>query len=116
MQESKVQSLAPRDLEAHRKCQDATRLAAQGKYRCHTCNKVDEIQEGVIIAYLGNILLSICPGCITGPIRIDRSDTKIKVIMPRAEDSSIILASDLSRIDEVVAAKPQVIRTKLEDL
>lgn len=112
LQEAPVQSLTPTDLAARREMCDATRIAAQGKYKCRSCGKIAAQEEGLIVAMLGNVLLSVCPGCIQGHIIISREGSSIRIEMPRPSDNRVILASDLSS-HGICAANPSVEKVSL---
>lgn len=109
-----VQSLDAASLQARRMMEDATRLAAKGQYRCRVCGVVDKQENGVIVAFAGNILLALCPGCIKGPIMISRNSRGIMVQMANPKKSNIVLASDLSNVERhLKVAKPKVTKVKL---
>ena len=95
-----VQSLAPADLKARRELHDATRLAAQKKYRCRRCCRVDHVTKAVLVAFAGNVLLAICPGCMAGPIVLERVGGSIQVTMPSLQAGRrIISPSDFTESD-----------------
>ena len=91
---------------------EATRLAADGKYRCRKCGKIDEQEKGIVVAFAGAVVFAICPSCIEGHIRIERHGGIINVAMPRPRDSRIVLADDLPKAGLQVAT-PKIERVKL---
>ena len=102
-----------RQQTAEREMREATKLAHQGKYKCRRCNKIDDQENGVIVAFQGNVLLGLCPGCIVEPVVIKQSDGCIHVTMPRPKDSRVILASDLPNRSQLHLANPKVEEVKL---
>lgn len=92
---------------------DATRLASQGSYRCRMCGRVDKQERGLVIAFAGNVLLAVCPGCINRPIVISRQGGAIAVEMEKSREGSIILASDMHEVEGMHFAKPDVKKVEL---
>jgi hypothetical protein len=86
---------------------EATRIASRGGYKCCACGRVGAQHQGLIVAMLGNVLLSICPPCVDRPIVITRKGNSIDVRIDNAE-SRVVLASDLSNVSTLVAASPDV--------
>ena len=39
---------------------DATNLAAQGKFRCNSCNRVRPLNEGIVVFAGGTVLFALC--------------------------------------------------------
>lgn len=95
-------------VEQNQQLREATRLAAKGKFKCRTCGKVDDQDKGVIIAFASNILLGVCPDCITGPIVLRRDGNKITVQMEKPSMGRIVSASEFDRPSGLVVAKPAV--------
>lgn len=109
-----VQSLDAKDLEARREMADGARLAAAGKYRCKSCGRIDVQERGLIFAFAGNILLAVCPGCIKGPIIVNRHDSgSISIQMQRPSESKIVLASSMREVDDLKLATPKVEKVEL---
>ena len=108
--------LSTRDLEARRAMEDATRLAAQGKYRCRVCNKIDAQERGLLIAFAGNVLLAVCPSCVHAPIVIQCREGSISVQMQGGQARrvpNIVLARSMREVEGAILAQPQVKQVKL---
>jgi hypothetical protein len=88
------------------KIRDATLLASKGKGRCICCKKIADQTEQIVTTFAGNVLLSICPTCIKGHIRIEARDGKISVRL-REEKPRIVLCSSLSSVKGLSLAKPK---------
>lgn len=113
LERAPVQSLSATDLAARRALEDATRLAAQGKYRCRVCNRVDDQERGLVIAFAGNVLLAICPTCIHAPIVIRREPSGLSVQMQGGRDSGIVLAGSMREVEGARFATPRTEKVKL---
>jgi len=99
--------------EAERELRDATTLAYQGMYKCRMCHKIAPQGDGVVISFAGNVLLAVCPECITGPIILRRDGGYIHIDMPKPKDNRVILTSGLATSQGLVTARPDVEVTKL---
>ena len=74
---------------------DATRLMADGKFRCRRCSKISPTVEGIITTFANAVLYAVHPRCMKHErITVEVGDQKILVI---AEDRphSIVLASEI---------------------
>ena len=107
-----VQSLARGDLEARRELEDATRLAAKGRYRCRVCRKEGPQQQGLLVTYGGNVLLAICPACVAAPITISRDGSAISVELQRGKPQLIVGATSMQEVPQHLA-NPRVEVKKL---
>ena len=113
-QESQISSrLYGKYLDHNQQMREATRLAAKGKYKCRTCGKIDDQDKGVIIAFASNVLLGVCPDCITGPIILRRDGNQITVQMEKPSMGRIVAASNFDRPSGLVVAKPTVKKVSL---
>lgn len=108
-----VQSLASADLTARRAMEDATRLAAAGLYRCRICNKVAPQEQGLVIAFAGNVLLAVCPTCMHAPIVIKREAHGISVSILKQQRSTIHVARSLKEVEGMRLATPNVKKVDL---
>ena len=108
-----VQSLDAKDLGARRALEDATRLAAQGKYRCRVCKRIDEQERGLVIAFAGNVLLAVCPTCIHRPIVVRREPNGISVQLQGTSDGGIVVASSMKEVEGMKLAQPKAKKVSL---
>lgn len=98
--------------DARREMLEATRLAARRLFCCRVCRRVSPQEDGIVIAFAGNVLLALHPECMTGPIYIERTDSTIKVEFTSGAQSNLMLLGDLVDSD-VCIAKPEVQKVKL---
>lgn len=113
LERAPVQSLNAADIAARRALEDATRLAVQGKYRCRVCQRIDDQERGLVIAFAGNVLLAVCPTCIHAPIVIRREPEGLSVQLQGGRDSGIVLASSLREVEGMKFAAPKTEKVEL---
>lgn len=100
-------------IDATAELREATRLAAAGRYKCRCCGRIAPQELGLVVALLGNVLLAVCPECITGSIVIQRTgEGQLKIEMPAPRQRRVIPVSDLCA-SNIRIAKPHVEKTKL---
>jgi hypothetical protein len=92
------------------KLRAATVLAAQGKSRCIYCKKIDDQSNQIVTTFAGNVLLSVCPTCVRGHIRIEAKNGQIEVRVCE-EKPRIVLCSNLASVKGLSLAKPKPKRT-----
>ena len=91
---------------------DATKLAAAGRFRCRRCKRIGKQEEGIVIAFAGNVLFAMHPECMTGPVRVEKDGNSIRIRYQTPSTNRIVLARDIADSDLQIA-KPQVARIKL---
>lgn len=102
------------DIQAQLRFREQLKLQTQGKYRCMECNKIGPQSEALVTSFLGNILMALCPGCIKGPVVVQRQGNNLLVqhMRPNTE-KRIIPATQMPRNPDLNIAKPQVEKIKL---
>lgn len=91
---------------------DATRLAARGLFRCWECRQEGPQEDGIVVAYAGNVLMAMHPQCMRGEIHIRRVDSSIEVEVPKLSERRVVLGGDLADSD-VRIADPKSKRVEL---
>ena len=102
------------EYEQRRRVIDAARLAEQGKCRCQVCQQVKDQGEVLILAFRGNVVLSICPTCFDGTITINKKGSELNISIASHRESYITRASSMADVETVAKqtyAKPKVEKT-----
>jgi hypothetical protein len=75
-----------------------TRLAQDGRTICGVCKKVFKLRKCIALAYRGNIMLAVCPGCLPQKalcVRASGNDIAVGLVDPKileAADRKISIA------------------------
>lgn len=86
---------------------DAAMLASQGKFRCQGCAQVHPVENGIMVAWAGNIILGVCPGCLTDhQVTITRVGEGIEI--KASKKSQIVLASSLAGVPQPRLVNPNL--------
>lgn len=108
-------SARPIDIQQRIELETRIKLAADGKYKCNICSKTAPQDEGVIVAFQGSPLLTVCPTCIPGAIIIQRHPQGISVVMPNVNKRKVLLPDELPRMPGMRPAAPQIEKLKISN-
>jgi hypothetical protein len=82
---------------------EESELAGRGLFRCRKCSREHPLEDGIVVAYGGNVMYAICPTCLPAtPIVIERRESTFYVGPLRQEDrkDNLIVVKDMSAVDE----------------
>jgi len=82
------------------------------------CKGIYQLPDGIVVTWGGNVLLAICPACFPEtPIIMRRHPRgiEVKVMDDAAKPADLIVASDLSQVNEFVSKESLSKFKKIEE-